>query len=359
MTKIIEFIFWVTSICLLAGCGGRNTGEFRDGKIAAEPQLNEVEVITLERKDFARQLVSNGKLRASRRASLSFGTSGTVVELCAGNGSRVGRGDVIARLDRPDLKLLMDAALISHKSAELDLYDILAGQGYPLRDTANVPPEILATAKMRSGYAASVNTLERAKLDYEHSVLKAPFSGRIADLNSKEYDLLGTDAFCTVIDDGTLDVDFYVMESEYYSLSTGLKVKVEPFSNPGKIFSGRIREINPSVNKNGQIMVRASIPNDGSLIDGMNVKVVVEYITPEQLVVPRNAVVIRDNLDVLFTYTDDGFAHWTYVNILQSNGDYHAVTANTGRNAILSEGDKVIVSGNLNLADGSKVQLKK
>ena len=99
--------------------------------------------------------------------------------------------------------------------------------------------------------------------------------------------------------------------------------------------------------------------NDGILIDGMNVRVIVERKMPGQLVVPRSAVVVRDNLDVLFTYSDDGVAHWTYVNIIRSNGDSHVVTANADRGAKLNEGDKVIVKGNLNLADGSKVQLKK
>ena len=41
-----------------------------------------------------------------------------------------------------------------------------------------------------------------------------------------------------------------------------------------------------------------------------------------------------------------------------SNGDSHAVTANTDRDADLSAGDTVIVSGNLNLADGSEVVLR-
>ena len=79
---------------------------------------------------------------------------------------------------------------------------------------------------------------------------------------------------------------------------------------------------------------------------------------PDQLVVPRSAVVIRDDLDVLFTYTDDGKAHWTYVRIVASNGDSHSVVANADRGSVLSEGDRIIISGNLNLADGSDVVLR-
>ena len=150
-----------------------------------------------------------------------------------------------------------------------------------------------------------------------------------------------------------------MLESEYAFISKGLPVKVSPYADPAKVLVGQVTEVNPVVDRNGQVYVTARVRNDGSLLDGMNVKVTVERLMPGQLVVPRSAVVIRDNLDVLFTYTPDGKAHWTYVNILMSNGDSHVVTANTDRAASLKEGDSVIISGNLNLADGSNVQLKK
>ena len=49
---------------------------------------------------------------------------------------------------------------------------------------------------------------------------------------------------------------------------------------------------------------------------------------------------------------------WTYVHTLLANTDSFVVEANISRGAELNEGDRVIVSGNLNLADGSKVVLK-
>ena len=134
---------------------------------------------------------------------------------------------------------------------------------------------------------------------------------------------------------------------------------VTPFADASLSCKGFVTDINPLVDKNGQVLVRASVKGVKGLLDGMNVKVTVERLIPGQLVVPRSAVVIRDNRDVLFTYTDDGKAHWTYVNILYSNGDSHVIAPNRDRGAQLSEGDRVIISGNLNLADGSSVTLKK
>jgi multidrug efflux pump subunit AcrA (membrane-fusion protein) len=141
-------------------------------------------------------------------------------------------------------------------------------------------------------------------------------------------------------------------------LSKGLDVKVTPFADDAKTFKGTITSINPVVDDKGQIQVRARINNDGSLIDGMNVKIVIERMIHDMLVIPKSAVVSRDNQDVLFKYSNDGKAHWTYIDILYSNGDSYAVTQNNDRNAILEEGDTIIVSDNLNLADMSDVKIK-
>ena len=76
-----------------------------------------------------------------------------------------------------------------------------------------------------------------------------------------------------------------------------------------------------------------------------------------RLVVPKSAVVIRDNEYVLFRYVD-GRARWTYVHIVMDNSESYAVEANVERGPELEEGDAVIISGNLNLSDDSEVRIK-
>lgn len=329
-----------------------------DDRLQYVPQLNEVEIITLQRQDFARQLLSNGKLRAGKKSFLKFGTTGEVASVNYKNGQTISAGACIASLERPDLKLANESSEIALRKAELDLYDFLAGQGYNAGDTLSVPASLMATARMKSGYATAMNNLLRARYDLSGTYLYAPFSGRVADITLKCHDHYSGDAFCTIVDDRTMDIEFTVMESEYSFLAVGLPVKIRPFADDFREYIGKIQTINPMVNELGQTMVCASVVNDGFLIDGMNAKVIVERSIKKQLVVPRSAVVIRDNMDVLFTYTDDGRAHWKYVNILYSNGISYSIEANKNRNVKLNEGEKVIVSGNLNLADNSEVVLK-
>lgn len=50
-------------------------------------------------------------------------------------------------------------------------------------------------------------------------------------------------------------------------------------------------------------------------------------------------------------------AQWTYVHTSLANSREYVVEANTDRGAELNPGDLVIISGNLNLADGSEVTL--
>jgi hypothetical protein len=83
----------------------------------------------------------------------------------------------------------------------------------------------------------------------------------------------------------------------------------------------------------------------------------VENSIPSQLVVPKSAVVIRDNMEVLFRYVE-GRSLWTYVHVLMSNTTQHVVEPNKERGADLNVGDLIITAGNLNLGDDAPVVIE-
>ena len=343
---------------LIAGCAGnRGTEDTADGRLQYEPRTNSVEVTVLERRDFTLELISNGRLSAAARGSMTFRSPGVITGIRVTNGQRVGEGDTLAVQERMEQELAAESARITRDRAELDYLDVLAGLGYPASDTASVPAGTRAMARMRSGYDAAENSLRKAELDLSGTVLRAPFGGKVADITLREHDMSGTEAFCTVIDDSVFDVDFAVLESEYPFMEKGLEVRVTPFSGEPRTLYGKVVSVNPAVDRNGQVSVKARVMNDGSLVDGMNVRIAVGRTVPDMLTVPKEAVLIRDNQEVLFR-ASGGKAVWTYVNVLLSNGREYAVEANADRGAELSAGDTVIVSGNLNLADGSEITIK-
>jgi membrane fusion protein (multidrug efflux system) len=158
-----------------------------------------------------------------------------------------------------------------------------------------------------------------------------------------------------VIDDSKFDVEFKVIESEISSISIGKQVKVTAHANE-KSMMVKVMEINPTVDENGLISVKAVVANPGSLFDGMNVKVLIKSEVDNQLIVPKTAVVLRQNQEVLFVYKN-GIAFWTYVQTQYENSDSYAVIAHPDKNGTLEPGDTVIVNGNLNLAHESEVEI--
>ncbi len=352
------FVLFLMALVLAASCGNSQEGEAEQGhRRQFSPQQNVVEVMVLEETEFRRQLISNGRLAASSRGALNFRTSGVVKSVRCEEGQTVHEGDTIAVLYSEDKRYALESAELAFRKAELDLYNELAGYGFSVRDTSSVPSDMMAVARLRSGYDAAENSMKRARYDLDGCILTAPFSGKVADLKIRPYTQTPSEAACIIVDDSRMTVRFPILESEYPFIGKGLRVWVYPYADRGLAAEGMVRTVNPTVDANGQLMVTASVDRTDALLDGMNVKVIVERTEGNRLVVPKSAVVIRDNENVLFRYKA-GKSQWTYVHVLESNSESHAVIANTARGAELSAGDTVIVSGNLNIADGSDVILK-
>lgn len=346
----------------LVGCGGEQTDAQSDegaNKKQYEQIVNYVDTMHLTRGGFTMEMISNGRLRAVQKSDLTFKGSGYVEVLNYGNGDPVSSGSVIAVLNSEDAKLRLQEAQNTINKAELDYQDALLGFGYSIKDTTGIPLQTRMIARIKSGYNSAKTNLETAKNELDGRIIKAPFSGRVANLKTKQYENPKGDFFCSVINDNSFDVEFAIIESEVEKVKVGMDVGVSTFSNLMTRYRGKIKSINPTVDEKGQVMVAATVSNSGGrLVDGMNVKVFVESRVANRLIVPKSAVLIRDNKEVLFTFGDDGKAHWTYVYVESSNSTHHAVVANKDRGAELDAGAVVITSGNLNLADGSDVQVK-
>ncbi|HOH24331.1 MAG TPA: efflux RND transporter periplasmic adaptor subunit, partial [Bacteroidales bacterium] len=151
------------------------------------------------------------------------------------------------------------------------------------------------------------------------------------------------------------DVEFNILEAEMTIGTFGQRVVVSPFIDEQKRYIGKITEVNPLIDAYGQITIRARIKNhDAWLVEGMNVRVVVESDMKDMFVVPKDAVVSRDGFYVVFRY-QDSTAIWTYVDVLYANIDSYAISGCKAKQTRINEGDVIITSGNLNLADGTPV----
>lgn len=357
--KIMKNLLLSILILVLLSCGTKT----REKAGIAEKrqyvqQQNPVDTIILRSTHFKKELVSNGKLKACRKSDLRFRISGEIESLPAKNGDVIKAGQLIASLHKFDYEQALKKLDLQFKSARLELQNLLIGRGYTTIDSSKIPAHIWEMATVKSGYTGVLNDIRTAEVDLQSTELRAPFAGKLANIKQKIHEQVNTgEAFCTLIDDSEFEVEFNLVESEISEVSLNDAVKIIPFSI-NKTFNGIISEINPVIDENGLVQVKAKVKNSGELMEGMNAKVLIEKLVSNQLVVPKLAVVLRDNQEVLFKCTKDSVAFWVYVKTIQQNSNSFSVISDPDKGGRLEAGDTIIVSGNLNLAHESKVIVK-
>ena len=325
--------------------------------VVREQTIVEVDTVVLRKQTFQKQILCNGKLVAIQRAELMCPKAGELLKsVNVKNGQRVSAGMVLAVADTRDTNTALEKAKHDLEKAKVDLQDKLIGLGYNA-DASNVPEDILKKAEMTSGYYSAKYALRAAETSLSDCRLLAPFSGKIADLVARPHQR--GDKFCTLIDDSFFDVEFKILESELASVRVGSAVKVSPFIDESITLNGTVAEINPTIDEKGLVTIKARVKNTSDrLLDGMNVKVIIENSVRDMFVVPKEAVVERDGYHVVFVYDKESHrAIWTYVDILYSNLYSFAITGCEKKQTSVNVGDIVITSGNLNLADDTEVKI--
>lgn len=315
-------------------------------------KVTDVTVQTLQPKMFTHEVVSNGKVAAGAYVDLQFSATGAVIDhIYVKNGQRVSQGQTIATLDRFKLQNAETNAHTALERAKLDLADAIIGQGYDPEHPDKIPSEVMRLARLRSGVDQSEVALAEAQRALKDATLRAPFSGVVANLFQKSGNLPdGSKAFCRIISTADMEVEFQILEGELSLIHTGDAVAVSPYTTD-KTFTGHVSEINPVVDNDGMVEVRAKVAGGSELYDGMNVRVSVKRNIEKALVVPKSAVVLRSGgRPVVFTHVN-GRACWNYVTTSLENMTEYVITDG------LTPGQEVITSGNLNLAHETPVRI--
>jgi RND family efflux transporter MFP subunit len=327
------------------------------GDISAKADPIKVEGQLVEFGDFPIELVSNGKLEAREKASLNFRGTGKVSKINFQNGAWVEKGSLIAELDNQMESLDLEQAKLRLEKVKLDRLDLIVSYQVGARKPEDVSADALNAFNIKVGYKETELAYQQALIRYEYTRLVAPVSGRVASLECKEQNFpVGDKPFCLIINDKEFDVVFPVMENEMARLRVGQEVTVNPFAMDSVTYLGRISEINPLINETGNVTIKARVPNNnGRLVEGMNVKALIRDKVPGGLIVPKEAVVLRNNQQVVFSLLN-GRSYWNYVESdLENSTSYTIRVVKAG---ILKPGDTIITKGNLNLANDAELEFK-
>lgn len=343
---------------LIASCGGKETSSVAEeqektGEIKEMPPVP-VEVKIVKENPFSHEIISNGKLEGSRVAEIRFNGNGRIERIAVHNGQKVTRGQLLAKMDDYEQKNALLQAQIAWEDAKISFADYLIGLGHDIQDTLSVPKDILRSSKIRSGFSRAQRELQMAQFKLEQTALRAPVSGIVASMDNKENTYPDSqDAFCKIIDNSSFQVRFPIVESEANLVSIGDSVTIIPYYDQQQSIAGILAGINPIVDENGLIEVTAQIKSpDRKLLEGMNVKIQLKQDAGLRLSVPKEAITLRTEREVVFVYKN-GMAMWNYVETGLENSSRIIIESG------IKPGDSVIVKGGLHLAHEAPVTLTK
>jgi len=216
-----------------------------------------------------------GTIKARRRAKLSTGTSGIVVELGARRGERVKEGDVLLRLDdatqSSQLSLAeraFDVAVADHARAciaaqralrELDRNRKLAADKIVSEDVLDglESNHELAGAQCKVAEAEverSRASVAVARAEHEKTILRAPFDAIIAEVSveigewvTPSVPLLAAPELLDAIDPSSLYVSAPMDEVDAALLAVGqiARLTIDPY--PDREFPGKVARVSPYV----------------------------------------------------------------------------------------------------------------
>lgn len=319
-------------------------------------EVTNVVLDTVQRGIFYKELLNNGKLVAEQKAILPFRQKGEITKIYVHNGQKVEAGDLLATLDNTQQLHAFNEAKRNLEKTRLNLEDALISAGYSVKDSATIPERVYNIAAIKSGYVSAVESLRMRKIELDETKIVAPFSGIISNLEAKAFNFADNyKSFCTLINNTSFDVEFPILETELRQLKAGLNIEAIPFAFASDTFPGKIVSVNPMVDENGMLKVKASLPNkNNALIEGMNVQVLVKIAVPDQIIIPKQAVVLRQERKVVFVCKTDtinnGFlADWHYVEIKDENSQFVSISKG------IHPGQKIVVEGNFELAHLSPI----
>lgn len=309
------------------------------------------------------QVNAAGQAEAWRRTALQAQVEGVIEALPVRENRRVATGDVLLRLDTTEYALQLEQARADLMAAEADYRQMV------LFDDEIEEPEVRAQreriARSRSGLDQAQVAFRQAELELDRTTVRAPFGGRVADIEVVEAQHVGSGTeLMTVVDLDPIKVEVQVLEAELGALAEGRRAEVSFAAYPGEEFVGTVQTINPVVDpetRTGRVTVLLPNP-DHRIKPGMYAEVSLDAeALPDRILVPRSAILERGEgrrRQMLFVYEEGGsggLAKWRYVTTGRENDQYVEITR--GDEGMVEPGEVVLVDGHHYLAHDTPVRL--
>jgi RND family efflux transporter MFP subunit len=283
--------------------------------------VGETTYTVAERRTIASTILATGVIRLKVGAEVRVGAqmSGIVNELNVTVGSKIDKGDVIARIDSRSLEARLEQARAQVRVLEQEVerarVELARAEGLDVKKLVartEVEDRTLDLAGALARLEKSRRDADVVKTDLGYAVISAPITGTIASVTTQKGETVAasftTPTFVTIIAEDALEVIAMVDETDVGTVEAGNAAMFTVESFPALEFTGTVKQIAPKgaiisgiVNFEVMIDIESDI---GELKPDMTANVSIRTAEREAIVLPTGAVQ-RDGF-ARFVLIDDG-----------------------------------------------------
>lgn len=320
---------------------------------------------------------ANGYVVARTKASVSARILGRLDYMGVTEGSRLKKGDIIARLESADYEAALGAARANVAQIEAQLEQARRDLDRARKLSAE---NVISEAELEDAQTnvrvteaqleAAQAQADLAAVNLENTRVRAPFDGTVLRKDAEVGEMVAPSsagggltrtAIATMADLATLEVEVDVNEAYIAQIDGDQAARITLDAYPDTSFAGRVRQVVPTADRQkATVMVKVSIlDRDPRILPEMGAKVVFLRDANQaqgrpaarRVRVPAAAVVTTQDGAYVWIVTDDEVRK-REIEAGPANGDQIEV-----RNG-LSGGEAVVLSPPAGLEDGDRVRIR-
>lgn len=351
---IITIVIILASLGLIGFILTKNKAE-NEAKTAIVAEKNasvSVKVDTVKTEEVSLDFVSNGNFEPIQELKFSAEKSGKVTQVLVKEGDYVKAGQTLAIVRSDVINVNAQNANAVYQNAVAD-YTRFENAF----KTGGVTKQQLDQARLAMVNAKA--NLTQANINVGDTRIKAPISGFINKKFIEPGSILAgmppTQMF-EIVNVSKLKLKVTANESQIAGIKVGNVINVTSNVYPGKTFSGKITFVAPKADSSLNFPVEIEITNNASNDLKAGMYGTAQFASNQQkqnlMIVPRNAFVGSVSSNQIFV-NENGVAVLKNVVAGRILGDKVEIVKG------LNNGDQVVVTGQLNLVDGTKLEIIK
>ncbi len=322
----------------------KNKKKIEANKVVIDRTIIPVSVATVPASyaTFDGKITLPANLELNSEATISIGIQGKIEKLNIEVGSRVSKGQVIGTLDSKLKQINLKANELTLDKLERDLRrnsDLYKGNAGTELNVINSKYDVENTRIQ----------IEQVKQQITDGNIISPISGIITSrkLMAGEYVSPGA-IIATVVDDVHLKAVVFVNEKDVYQLRLGQNARITTDVFPDKPFTGQVKFISPKGDENHNYRVEIQL-NTNALKAGTYVMVNFDLGKKSTVLQIPKLALVEGTKNPFVYIAKDNTAQVQKITVGREIGENIEVISG------LEAGQEVIVSGQINLTNGSKI----